>query len=321
MHDTTRLAAALALAGALAMPACARTPQDAASTSMRPVAAAEGAASARFTLPAREIDGIAINELSGLAWDADEQLLYAVSDKGHVFHFRLALAGDAIVACEPVYAAMLVDPRAGESPAKGFNAEGLAVRNAENGKRGDSELVVSMEAKPPAIMRFNPRGEALGALPVPAPADDLGNYRKKGQGLEAVAFDPQAGIVTAPESPLQAAPADRHTLYANGQQWSFARHSVDSRLKAIEWLPGGHLLALERSKGASKGLLIASLRRVALGGCATGSACATSEVAVLPAGPLNFEGMTLVGTDHVLLVSDNGGSPSQDTTFVLVPLR
>ncbi|OQW92898.1 MAG: hypothetical protein BWK79_13870, partial [Beggiatoa sp. IS2] len=34
------------------------------------------------------VDGILLSELSGLAWDEDEEILYAVSDKGNLFHLR-----------------------------------------------------------------------------------------------------------------------------------------------------------------------------------------------------------------------------------------
>jgi len=39
-------------------------------------------------LATRMIDGLPLVELSGLAWDADEGLLYAVSDRGWLFHLR-----------------------------------------------------------------------------------------------------------------------------------------------------------------------------------------------------------------------------------------
>ena len=320
MRFEVPLTAAMTIAGLLATPACGRSPQDAAAAvaPARPDAAlASAAGPRRFAISAGQVDGIGVDELSGLAWDADERLLYAVSDQGNVFHFRLGLEGDAIVACDPVYAAVLTGADAG-ARGKGFNAEGLTVRNADNGKRGDTELVVSLEGDPPRIVRFSPAGAELGALPVPSPADDMRRYRKRGRGLEAVAFHPAHGLVTAPESPLRDRPDDRHTLYAVGRQWSFARHSPDSRLKALEVLADGSLLALERNRAGSKESQTASLRRVELADCAEGRPCATRTVAVLPPGADNFEGMTLLDPRRILLVSDNGGKASQDTVLALV---
>jgi len=274
----------------------------------------------RFALASTaKLGDIHITELSGLAWDADEKLLYAVSDAGYVFHFRLKLDGDEIVAIEPVHAAALTDLPSGQgNTGKGFNAEGLAVENAENGKAGDTELIVSLEGKPPRIMRFNTAGVARQALPVPPPADDITHYRKKGRGLESVVMHPTYGLITAPESPLLGQPEDLHTLYSDGGQWSFMRHSSDSRLKGVEVLPDGSLVVLERNKGSAKKSLIATLRRVDLAACAKGGTCPAELLATLPVGLDNFEGMALVGPKHILLTSDNSGQVTQDTAFVLI---
>ena len=113
-------------------------------------------------------------------------------------------------------------------------------------------------------------------------------------------------------------PQDRHTIYAEGKHWSFTRFAPDSRLKGFELLPNGSLVVLERTRNGAKDSLIASLRRVDLGSCPDGGPCATETLAVLPAGPDNFEGLALLDAKHMLLVSDDGGSATQGTSFVLV---
>lgn len=316
MRPLAQLIAVAATATLLATPACGGSPQDPAATGTA-TRLPDGVS--RFTLPATEFDGIGIHELSGLAWDRDERLLYAVSDQGHVFHFRLGRDGGGLAAVEPVYAAALNDPRGGEG--EGFNAEGLAVINAANQTPGDTELVVSLEGKGgPRIIRFSPAGAVRGELPVPPPAGDLDNYRKKGRGLESVALHPQHGLMTAPESPLAGQPEDRHAIYANDGRWSFKRHSADSRLKGFDVLPDGDLLVLERNRAASKQSRVASVRRVDLAACREGETCATAMVVTLPPGPENFEGMNLLDAHRILLVSDDGDKDSHDTTFLLVPL-
>ncbi|EGD08626.1 esterase-like activity of phytase family protein [Xanthomonas vesicatoria] len=273
----------------------------------------------RFTLaPTTMVDGIHLTELSGLAWDADENLLYAVSDNGYVFHFRLVLDGNRITRIEPVHAAALVDATSGLPP-KAFNAEGLAVNNSANGVAGDTELVVALEDKLPRIARFRPNGALLGDVAVPSPANDLSHYRKSGRGLESVALHPAYGLLTAPESPLLGQSEDRHTVYAKQRDWSFRRHSPQSRLKGLDLLPDGSVLVLERNKTGTKDVFGASVRRLDLGACGSDGLCATETVAVLPAGPDNFEGMTLIDPQHLLLVSDNAGLVTQGTDFVLVP--
>lgn len=268
-----------------------------------------------------QVDGVRVAELSGLAWSADDELLYAVSDLGYVVHLKVRLEGDALLGVEPVRAFRLSDPDGVVAGARRrFNAEGLTLRGAADGRPGNTELVVSVEEKPPLIARFSTEGVALGALDVPAPADDIDNYRKKGQGLESVAFSAEYGLMTAPEAPLLDTPSDWHAVYADGQQWSFTRHEEDSRLKAFDALPDNRLLVLERTRYASRKEQSASLRRVDLGDCDDDGLCKSTTLAELPAGHQNFEGMALLTPDRALLVSDNGGKAASDTRFTLVPL-
>lgn len=277
----------------------------------------------RFVLPATEVPGIGVAEVSGLAWDADEKLLYAASDQGYVYHFRIQLDGQKIASIKPVFAAALVDPKTGEGKAssgKHFNAEGLAVRHGDNGIRGDSEFIVALEEDRPQIARFSPAGTLLRKLPVPSPANDIANYQKKSRGLESVALHRVFGLMTAPEAPFQTRPAGQHTIYANGHECSFPRHAEGSRLKGLDVLPDGNLLVLERSRYGSKDSQTASLRRVDLTTCCLRGACKTALLTTLPPGPENIEGMTLLDAHHALLASDSGGDTAQGTTFVLIVL-
>ncbi len=277
----------------------------------------------RLIIPATGLNGIPIAELSGLAWDKDERLLYAVSDQGYLFHFRLQRSDDGIAAVEPVHASALTSPSGTGQLARRFNAEGLTLQNADNGRVGDTTLVVSLEGGGrPSIIRFDPRGSMKEELAVPSPANDPANYRKKRQGLESVTYHPDFGMMTAPESPLLSQPESRHAIYANGQVWSFNRHAPDSRLKAADWLKNGRLLVLERSEIGAGKAMTASLRSIDLANCRDGKLCNAATLTVLPAGTNNFEGMTLLGDEGILIVSDHDGNKDpQSTTLVFLVRR
>jgi len=275
----------------------------------------------RFTIFPVKVDGLRITELSGLAWDEDEQLLYAVSDKGNVFHFRLKLEGNTIVAIEPVFAAPLADT-AEKSRRSRFNAEGLAVLNANNGKSGDTELVVAVEGGEQRIIRFSPKGAMLSGIAVPPPLADRRNYRAANKGLESVAYHAEYGLITAPELPLENQPKNLHTVYASDRHWSFVAHPVkDSRLKALEALPDGNLLVLERSFTGSTKALVVSLRYVNLAARPVDGVCAVEDLAVFSKSLDNFEGLTHIGNHRFLIVSDHGQEDLQDTTFMLFTLQ
>lgn len=203
-----------------------------------------------LTLPGTtRVDGIPIAELSGLAWAADDQVLYAVSDQGVLVQFRLDVDGGQLAAVAPLRAFALTDPQ-GVVPGGGprFNAEGLVARNGNDGEPGNTELIVALEEDPPRIVRFSPEGVALGLLDVPAPAADVHRYEKKGRGLESAGWSRTWGVMTAPEAPLAGTPQGQHTVYASDASWSFARRKADSRLKAFELMPDNRLLVLERSR-------------------------------------------------------------------------
>lgn len=275
----------------------------------------------RFTIAPAKVNESHISELSGLAWDEDERLLYAVSDKGKIFHFRLKLEGNAIMAIEPVYAASLASNGEKASHHR-FDAEGLAVLNANNGKSSDTELVVVVEGAAPRIIRFNPAGTMLGEIPAPPPLDEPGNYRGSNKALEAVTYNAKYGLITAPELSLANRPKDLHTIYAKDRHWSFAAHPVkDSRLKALEMLPDGNLLVLERSFTGSTKALVVSLRYVNLAGCPVDGVCAAEDLAVFSEGLDNFEGLTHIGNHRFLIVSDHGKKDPQRTTFMLFTLQ
>lgn len=313
-HHFNRFPSAVALCAMLSLAPIASSAQQPAS----------GAFAVLHTvwLPVQEVSGIKMQELSGLAWDADEQLLYAVSDRGTVFHFGLKLAAQRIERLAPVFAAKLRGSARAQANASEFNAEGLAVRNADNGVRGDTELVIALE-NGPAVVRFTPHGEAIAEVPLPGALADASRYRGKNKRLESIAAHPTRGFVMAPEAPLRGEPATRHTLYAtSGGRWSFEALQEGSDVKAIETLPDGRLLVLERVEGAAPKSRAAALRTVDPAACAQ-SACAAGDApsgaAVFAYG--NYEGMARVSDTLLMLVSDGGITRQGAASFALVEFR
>lgn len=263
-------------------------------------------------------DGVPVNELSGLAWDADEKLLYAVSDGGVLHHFRLQLEGDRIAAIEHVFSAPLAAPAAGKTVT---NAEGLAAVNGDDGKPGNSELLVAFEDGP-AIARFTAQGQWIADVALPGPLAEAGNYAKKNSRLESVVFDKTHGVLTAPERPLRGEPETLHKIYAGaGATWAFEAAQPDGRLKAIETMADGGLLVLERTEAAD-GARAAHLRHLDLAACAAGGQCAVPDLAATP-DPLlvdNFEGLARLTDSLFLIVTDRTKKDVEPTSFVLFKL-
>lgn len=267
------------------------------------------------------IDGERISELSGLAWDEDEQRLYAISDRGVLFRFKVTLGNHGELDVEPIAANRLAPP----AGALGVDAEGLAVDGSRDGLKGNSSLLVSTEG-PPRVIRYTPSGQPLETLPLAGGLGDPARYDKANAMLEAVTIHPAHGLLAAAEAPLAGAPDDQHQIFSNGRAWTFSHYPAnDSRLKGMDVMKDGHLLVLERAergKGKARSMLIA-LREVDIGRCEIGQPCPVRDLAVLdrPDETDNFEGLTYLGNGRVMIVSDDRGKSGRGTTFTVLQPR
>lgn len=279
-------------------------------------------ATSSFLLPADvRVDGVRVTEISGLAWDADEGILYGISDGGFLFHFRLEHAGGLLTAVQPLRAIALRDPVAGSRARPRPDAEGVLALHAENGVRGDTELLVAVESETPRVLRIRPDGSVLGEMRLPSTLAAAGPFRWRNLGLETVAWHAEHGLLTLPEYPPWGAPGARHTVYGGDVAWTFAAAPGISLVKGIDVLGNGDLLLLEASRPwISRAGWRTELRRLRPSTCAPTATCATAAVATVAEDSVRYEGMTLLDAYHVLLASDNDGSRETGTTFSLLRL-
>ena len=267
-------------------------------------------------LPASTVvDDIRVSELSGLAWDATTQTLYAVADSGSLFRFRLQIDAGVLQAVEPLGAVPLPRPAQDGKPHP-LDAEGLSLRRVGNA----TELLIATEGRP-AVWRISPKGELLGEMALPPALTDPALYAKKNTMLEALAFHPRHGLLLAPEQPLQGEDAAQgHRIRGTDREWQIeALEPGRSRLKAMDITAAGSLLVLERNGGGKR--LSNAVRLVNLDRCLGPAPCPMRTLAGFDAdtGAQNFEGMTTLGPGQALLVSDNRGSKKgNDTVFLLL---
>jgi hypothetical protein len=272
-----------------------------------------------------KINGIPLAELSGLAWDEDEGLLYAVSDGGSLFHLRPVITDNTLTNVKAVSAYWLLNQK-GER-LQPVDSEGLAILNGNNGVAGDTELVISFE-HPLQMARVSPQGEPLGDYVLPTPLQRAENYYSTNKALEAVTVHPHLGILTSPEWPLKKKNTGyslkgqhKHTVYAleGGKQWTFPAYPApNSAVVALEALEDGSVLVLERAFVSVFEPLIISLRRLWLYTCKKCSENVKSEqVAVFDNTQGwkvdNFEGLTHHQGAYFFMVSDDNGRSLQDT--------
>jgi len=271
------------------------------------------------------INSLPISELSGIAWDEDEQILYAVSDEGLLYHLNLTFEDGKMKSMEVVYATRLKDKVGDKLRGKYSDSEGLSVINGNNQKKGDSKLVISFENKP-RIAEYSTQGALLAKIKIPKKLRKKKYYRSKNKALESVIIHPKYGRITAAEYPLKKDDIKYQTLYsvskkAPGKVWHFdASSATNSAITGLEVLPDGNILVLERAYQSPITPIIMNLRRVFLNDCNKKNECKTESIASFNGidGWLldNFEGLAHLHGNQYLVVSDDNGNPLQRTILV-----
>lgn len=281
-------------------------------------------------IPAGEVDGEFLTELSGLAWDEDEQLLYAVSDRGSVFHLVPHFDGQKLLDVKIRHGYPLLNEHNKKLKGKKDDSEGLAVLNGNNGKKGDSQLLISFEGKP-RIKRYTPNGTRTGSISLPKVLRAKAHYQSGNKGLEAVTYHPKFGIITIPERPLKKSNRRSPTLYSiGGKQWQLPiRSNPASSIVGLETLADGSILVLERIYNSIVEPVIIALQKIHLHeDCETGNQrpCDAETIATFNSAEGwsvdNFEGLTHHRGSRFFIVSDNNDFWLQRTLltyFEIVP--
>lgn len=274
-----------------------------------------------------EINGLPLCGLSGLAWDEDAGVLYVISDQGTLFHLRPTFDDKGYLAGAQAVAAYPLQDASGKPVRAPFDdSEGLSIRNGDNQIRGDTELLVSFEVKPRAI-RYNAKGEWRGEETLPVALRNIRNYHDPNQALEAVTLDPRWGVLVGSETPLHNDPPGQIRIFTSSSRfWIYpVGNAPSSALVAMEVLPEGGLLTLERAFVAPLRPLVITLRRTELPTLGTtGTLLKVSDVATFDnsQGWLldNFEGLTRYRDRRFFMISDDNCSSWQTTLLVYFEL-
>ncbi len=267
----------------------------------------------------------ALVELSGLAWDADEKVLYAISDRGYLIHLKPHFADGRLADVTTVAHYALRNRHGQPLKGKAADAEGLTAVNQANAIPGDTHLLIAYERQH-RIDAHRPDGTYLHAHRLPPALSAAGAYRSRNKGMEALAVHPQLGLAAAPEWPLRGTADTHNTLYfADGTTIALPR--LDARnagLVAMEALPDGRLLILERAHSWLTLTLIVTLRIsepvLKPMNSKPMNSVPSREVARFDSAlgwrVDNFEGLSRHEDNKFFLVSDDNGSGLQKTLLL-----
>jgi len=262
----------------------------------------------------KQIGGLRFSEISDLAYDQNNKRLYFVSDEGKLFVFD-ALLGEKIEKLKAISGVELVKNSGKKFKRWRRDSEGLTIDNK-------GELYVSFEGKA-KIGKFGQDGRMLKEYALPQKLVDPKNYRSRNKSLEALAWHPAHGLLTAAEWPLKQKHKKKQTIYAlNGKEWNFkAEDEGKSAVVAIEVMDDGNLLVMERSFTGLMNPLVITLKKVYLSGCKNSKQLCQSELLLKMNTHQgwnidNFEGLAKVGDHRYVMVSDDNDNFFQKTLFV-----
>ena len=274
-------------------------------------------------IPYERIKEFGVVELSGLAWDNDDEVLYALSDHGVVFDLHPTFLDGILTNVEVTDAFALTGPAGKPLIGQATDSEGLAIVHGRNGRKGDAELLVSFE-RVPRINRYSAGGQFMQRHDLPKTLQQT--YRGTNDGFESVAFIESVGILSAPQYPINDPNGFEHVVFdLYGAAWTFPRFGApSSSLTAIETMPDGSLITLERSYISWWHPLQIILRQSGPLPPPPGGALEMQEIVVFNSFSGwrmdNFEGLTRHRGNYFFLVSDDNANNLQRTLLVYLEI-
>ena len=260
--------------------------------------------------------GLKFSELSDLTYHQQTQTLYLLSDKGLLFAFNVHFS-DTIDMLIPLSGTKLKNKNAKRFKKWKRDSEGMTLD-------GKGKLLISFEGKA-KIGWFHKNSSRYGNLirkyRLPRALVDAKNYRSRNKSLEALAWHPKYGVLTATEWPLKRYDKKRQTIYAlSGKKWHFkAEPEGRSSVVAMEVMNDGNVLVLERSYTGLLHPFVITLKKVYLNRCKK-NMCETKILAKMNSHKGwevdNFEGLARIGKNRYVMISDDNENFFQRTLLI-----
>ncbi len=262
------------------------------------------------------IGGIKFSEISDLAYYQKVEKLFLVSDEGKLFTFNARFT-EKIEDFEPLTAAKLTKKKGKRFKKWRQDSEGMTLD-------GKGRLLISFEGRAKIgwfHKNSNSYGNMIRTYQLPRKLRNPKNYRSRNKSLEALAWHPRYGILTAAEWPLKKDDKKRQTIYAlSGKKWYFrAEPEGSSAVVAMEVMDDGNLLVLERSYTGLMNPFVVTLKKVYIQNCKK-KMCKTKVLAKMSSHKGwdvdNFEGLAKVGKHRYVMISDDNDNFFQKTLLI-----
>ena len=262
------------------------------------------------------------SELSGLAWDEDEKLLYALSDKGYILHLRPVFSGQELTDILLLDGFYLKDEKGNRLRWKQADSEGLDILLSNNGKHDDSTLLVCFE-RIPRVIKFSPNGQFIEEIKLPELIQDINNYQSENRSLEAITSHPGLDIILGLENSLKKEDHNQLNIYSiTGQNIKFpSALDAGGGLSGMTVFENNDLLILERGFSGIWPTFEFALHRITI----HENDVQNRVVATFPSDNElfndNFEGITRHTKNNFFMVSDDNNHPLKRTLLVYFEIK
>jgi hypothetical protein len=261
------------------------------------------------------VDGLKFCEISDIAYDANDDIFYALSDKGNLFWLKIEIKKKTLLSVKILASKALRDK------------QGRVLR----GDRGDSEslalvddaILVSFERNP-RILKYDKKLRYQKTLPLPQPLSHISSYRGKNDALEALTYSQKHGYIVTSEYPLKGQKGAYHDIYTSkGKRCGVKLLDKGHAITEMEMMPDGNLLLLLRKFTLRDFSFESALMKVSLD--AKDGVCESEMLAWMSSKNGwkidNFEGLTHLKDNLYLMISDDNNNPFEKTILTLFEIK
>lgn len=252
-------------------------------------------------------EGMMNRELSGLAYDNDNDVLYALSDDGYISHFSLSFENNILtnVALKGSY--RLKDSAGNTLPESNADAEGLAINFGNNKLRDDAQLIISLN-DPTRIEYYTPRGAYIRTLVMSNKAKEF----IKNNEVNSLAGSLEKGIYMFGLDSYK----ESHLVYFSGTDEVIKLNLDDYKniqILGADKSNDGSVVFVDRKYSSMFKPIIYCIRELVNNKTIKDIACMNHKEGWLID---NYEGLTHIENNRYLLVSDDNESMMQSTILL-----
>ena len=259
-------------------------------------------------------NSLRFSEISDLAYDKKNKLLYMIGDKGTLYTFSATFNTNKMQLNYLNVHKIREKGKEAKEKKSYYDTEGLTLDNK-------NQLYLSFE-KQPRITTLSKKGFIQKNQSLTKELKKKKNYYHSNKIFEALVWHPTYGLLTAGEYPLHKKKKQQQTIYStHGKKWHFKmQNHENSAITAIEIINNDELLILERSYTGIFDPLHITLTKLYLKEYNQQRHCKTEVLASfhgqLGGSVNNYEGLAKVGENRFIMISDNNNKSILPTELI-----